>query len=47
MDFNPNDEIDLTKIFFNLKEILRMFEINKLPYEKPLPLSIPDDAKIK
>ena len=43
MDFDPNDYDDLIKIFFNLKEILRMFEINKLPYEKPLPLSIPDD----
>ena len=43
MDFDPNDDQDLNKILFNLKEILRMFEINKLPYEKPLPLSIPDD----
>ena len=43
MDFDPDVELDLTKIFFNLKEILRMFEINKLPYEKPLPLSISDD----
>ena len=44
MDFDPNIELDLYKIFFNLKEILRMFEINKLPYESPLPLSIPDDT---
>ena len=43
MDYDPNDNDDLYKIFFNLKEILRMFVINKLPYEKPLTLSIPDD----
>ena len=43
MDFDPNSEDDLWKIFFNLKEILRMIEINKLPYESPLPLSIPDN----
>ena len=43
MDFNPKNNDDLKEIFFNLKEILRMFEINKLPYEKPLPLSISDD----
>ena len=43
MDFDLNNDDDLYKIFFNLKEILQMFIINKLPYEIPLPLSIPDD----